>query len=85
MGSDEKWPADFDPASPQAHRAAVRLAFNVLLQAPHPADFSTTAGPARSYLEEYRRWHEEQLRPLREVLFELVQASGDTPPTEAVH
>ncbi len=82
MGSHENWPEGFDPAAPEALQAAVRLAFNVLLQAPHPAEFSSDGTPG---LEQYRRWHEEQLRPLREVLFELVQATGETPPPEVLH
>jgi hypothetical protein len=80
MGTHKNWPEDLDPGSPEALKAAVRLAVNVLLEAPYPADFLNAPQPVRGYLKEYRRWHEEQLRPLRDILLEVVQATGESPP-----
>jgi hypothetical protein len=82
MESHKNWREDFDAESPEALKAAARLAlaFNVLLQAPFPADFPMVEERTRSYLKEYRCWHEEQLLPLREILFELLRAPGEPPP-----
>ena len=81
MRTHEDWPQDFDPESEEALRVAVRLAFSVLLDAPFPAEFPTSEPAVCKHLAQYRRWYEEKFRPLREVLFQMVQATDEPAPT----
>jgi hypothetical protein len=77
MPPPENWPEHFDPESPEALRAAIKLAFNVLTDAPFPAEFLTAEPPVRTHLARYRRWYEQQVRPLRELLFEMIQSDDE--------
>ncbi|HVT14719.1 MAG TPA: hypothetical protein VHQ90_00880 [Thermoanaerobaculia bacterium] len=87
MPPPDNWPEGFDPESLEAFRAAIRLAFNVLSDAPFPAESLTATPPARTHLAHYRRWYDQQVRPLRELLFEMMQADEEpaAPPPVTLH
>jgi hypothetical protein len=87
MSSPENWSQDFDPESPEALRPAIKLAFNVLTDAPFPADFLTAEPPLQTHLTRYRLWYDQQLRPLRELLFEMMQTDDEPadPPQLTLH